>query len=170
MTGEAMQRRFEAARARTAPRGLTARETIKSLGGLEFLRRLAAGELPGSHIGSTAGFFLDSVEHGRAVFIGQPTLAYYNPIGSLHGGWISALLDSCMACAVQSTVDAGFGYTTAELKINFVRPVLESTGIVEATGTIIHPGRQIATAEGRLVDADGKLLAHGTTTCFIFPL
>jgi uncharacterized protein (TIGR00369 family) len=110
------------------------------------------------------------VAEGRAVFQGEPRREHLNPLGSIHGGYTATLLDSCMACAVHSTLPAGTGYTTVEIKINYVRPLLEATGPVRAEGRIIQPGRRIATAEGRLVDAAGKLYAHGTTTCLVFPL
>ena len=104
------------------------------------------------------------------MFQGTPKPAYLNPLGSIHGGWIATLLDSCMACAVHTTVPAGQGYTTVEFKLNCVRPVMPDTGPLRAEGKVINAGRTIATSEGRLVDASGKLYAHGTETCLIFPL
>jgi uncharacterized protein (TIGR00369 family) len=104
------------------------------------------------------------------MFQGEPTADFYNPIGSVHGGWAATLLDSCMACAVQSTLAAGRGYTTVELKVNLVRALSTDTGPVRAEGWVVHGGRQIATAEGRLTGADGKLYAHGSTTCLVVAL
>jgi uncharacterized protein (TIGR00369 family) len=150
--------------------GVTAFDEMKRRSGLELLRDIASGVLPQPPIGKTLNFYLMEVEEGRAVFQGTPKFDFYNPIGTVHGGWSATLLDSCMACAVQTTVKQGFGYTTVELKLNLVRPITEKTGPVRAEGKVIHVGRQIATSEGRLVGADGKLYAHGTTTCMIFEL
>jgi len=104
----------------------------------------------------------------RAVFQGRPQLRHYNPLGSVHGGWIATLLDSCVGCAVHVSLPAGKAYTTAELKVNYVRAVTDRVGLVRAVGTVIHLGNRMATAEGRLVGPDGKLYAHATTTCFVF--
>mgnify|MGYP003670309738 FL=1 len=143
---------------------------IKQHSGLALLRKMMAGELPPPPIAITLGFLLEEVEAGLAVFAGVPQLAHYNPIGSVHGGYHATLLDSCMACAVHSTLKAGEGYTTLEFKLNYVRPLTDKTGKVRAEGRLIHRGSRVATSEGRLVDADGKLYAHGTETCMIFPL
>ena len=104
------------------------------------------------------------------VFAGTPDLRHYNPIGVVHGGYAATLLDSCMGCAVHSALEAGQGYTTLELKVNYVRAMTVNTGRVRAEGKIINVGRQVATAEGRIVGDDGKLYAHGTTTCLVFPI
>jgi uncharacterized protein (TIGR00369 family) len=138
--------------------------------GLELLRGVMTGQLPPPPIGTTLDFFLVEVESGRAVFQGNPKAAFYNPIGSVHGGWASTLLDSCVACAVHSTLPAGKGYTTIELKVNFVRPVMPDSGPMRAEGKVINVGNRIGTAEGRLTDAAGKLYAHATTTCLIFDM
>ncbi len=108
------------------------------------------------------------VGNGRAVFQGIPLLQHYNPLGSVHGGWFATLLDSALGCAVQTMLPAGRSYTTAELSINIVRPASHKTGPLRAVGTVIHVGRQIATAEARIEDEKGKLYAHATTTCFVF--
>ncbi len=105
-----------------------------------------------------------------AHFEGRPGAQHYNPIGSVHGGYAATLLDSCMACAVQSTLAQGFGYTTLEFKISLVRGMTCDTGLVRATGTVLTSGRRIATAEGRLVDGQGRLIATGTTTCLVLEL
>ena len=116
----------------------------------------------------TLGFGPIEVEEGRATFTIEPAEFHYNPIGVVHGGLALALLDSAMGCAVHSTLAAGVAYTTLEVKANFVRPLTSSTGLIRCTGTVVHGGRTVATAEGRVVDADGKLYAHGTSTLLIF--
>ena len=138
--------------------------------GLEFLHRIGRGELPSPPIGQALDFVPVECERGRMVFQGTPKADYYNPIGSVHGGYIATLLDSAVGCAVQTMLEQGFGYTTLELKLNFLRPVTDRTGPIRAEGTVINVSRQIGIAEGRLVDAAGKLYAHATTTCLIFPL
>jgi len=140
------------------------------MSGLEFLRGIFEGRLPRPPISRTLGFEGIEVEKGRAVFAGTPDLNYYNPIGSVHGGYAATLLDSCMGCAVHSTLEAGQGYTTLELKVNYVRAMTTETGRVRAEGRIISVGRRVATAEGRLTGDDGTLYAHGTTTCLVFPM
>jgi uncharacterized protein (TIGR00369 family) len=137
--------------------------------GLEVLRAIAAGELPGAPIAELLGFAPVEAEEGRVVFAATPGPQHYNPIGSVHGGLAATLLDSAMGCAVHSTLPAGVGYTTLELKVNFVRPITSETGRIVCEGTIVHRGGRVATAEGRVfAEADGSLLAHGTTTCLIF--
>jgi len=116
----------------------------------------------------TMNMTLLEVDDGRAVFQGIPLSQHYNPMGTVHGGWFATLLDSALGCAVQSTLPAGRSYTTAELSINIVRPASHKTGALRATGTVIHCGRQIATAQARIEDEQGKLYAHATTTCFVF--
>jgi uncharacterized protein (TIGR00369 family) len=150
--------------------GVTPVEEMRKRSGLEFLRDIAAGVLPYPPIGKTLNFFLLEADAGRVIFQGTPTFDFYNPIGSVHGGWAATLLDSCMGCAIQTTLKKGYGYTTAELKLNLVRPMSDKTGPVRAEGKVIHSGRQLATSEGRLYGPDGKLYAHGTTTCLIFEL
>jgi uncharacterized protein (TIGR00369 family) len=137
--------------------------------GLEFLRAIGAGELPPAPIAELLGFAPVEVEEGRVVFAVVPGPEHYNPIGTVHGGLAATLLDSAMGCAVQSTLPAGVGYTTLELKVNFVRPITTETGRILCEGTVVHRGGRVATADGRvLAEADGALLAHGTTTCLIF--
>ena len=155
---------------RTNQYGVVPVETKKGLTGLELLTRVMLGTLPAPPIQQTLDFRLIKVERGSTVFAGTPRYDFYNPLGSIHGGYIAALLDSCMSCAVHSTLELGYSYATLEVKINYVRPILADTGEVRAEGKIVSSGRRIATAEGRLVDAAGKLYAHGTTTCLIFAL
>jgi uncharacterized protein (TIGR00369 family) len=150
--------------------GVTPVEEVKKLSGLEFLRAIQEGRLPPPPIARHLGFALAEVEEGRALFVGTPDFSVYNPIGSVHGGYIATLLDSAMSCAVHTTAPAGFGYTTVEIKVNFVRAVTDRTGQVRAEGRIINAGKRIGTSEGRLTDTQGRLLAHGTATCLIFPL
>jgi uncharacterized protein (TIGR00369 family) len=136
--------------------------------GLEFLRAIAAGELPGAPIAELLGFAPVEAEEGRVLFAAVPEPRHYNPIGRVHGGLAATLLDSAMGCAVHSTLPAGVGYTTLELKVNFTRPITSETGRILCEGTVVHRGGRVATAEGRVfAEADGKLLAHGTTTCLI---
>src|SRR3954471_20946069 len=137
----------------------------KGLSGLEYMHAIAAGEIPPPPIAVLLGFELAEVEEGRAVFAVTPQEFHYNPIGVVHGGLAATLLDSAMGCAVHSTLEPGVGYTTLELKVNYVRAITRETGRVVCEATVVHRGGTIATAEGRLVaEATGKLLAHGTTT------
>lgn len=152
-------------RARTREPGLANPGHATKLGGLALLQAMIRGEVPDPPITRTLDFFLLEAEAGRAVFLGEPQFAHYNPIGSVHGGWHATLLDSAMGCAVHTLVEPGFAYTTLEFKIQCVRPLTMKTGPVRAEGKVVAAGRRTATAEGRLVDADGRLYSHGTTTC-----
>jgi uncharacterized protein (TIGR00369 family) len=137
------------------------------LAGMEYIDAIFRGDLPAPPISELMGFRGVSAEPGGAIFEMVPGPQHYNPIGSVHGGIALTLLDSAMGCAVHTTLDAGVRYTTLELKANFVRPIPADTGVIRCEGHVIHGGSRIATAEGRLTDATGKLLAHGTTTCLI---
>ena len=148
--------------------GVVPREAMMKMSGLELMQGLIEGKYPWPPIMKTLDYSLERVEHGVAVFSGEGKFEHYNPIGSVHGGWIATLLDSCMGCAVHTTLKAGQGYTSLEIKVNFVRAVLDTFGRMTAEGRVIHAGKSTATAEGKLIDAGGKLLAHGTTTCLIF--
>jgi uncharacterized protein (TIGR00369 family) len=148
--------------------GLVPPETAATMSGLELLKGLAEGRLPGAPIMELIGFHLTEVENGRAVFEGTPAFRHYNPLGTVHGGYAATLLDSCMGCAVHSTLPKGVGYITLEFKVSLVRPITADTGRVRAEGKVINGGRRVATAEGRLTDAAGRLLAHATTTCLVF--
>lgn len=139
----------------------------RSMSGLEFLRAIRDGRVSAAPISALLGFRLAEVERGRAVFEVVPGEQHFNPIGVVHGGLAMTLLDSAMACSVQTELPAGSGYTTLEAKINLVRPVTLETGKLRAIGKVIHVGSRVGTAEGRLEDAAGKLYAHGTTTCII---
>ncbi len=145
-------------------------EELRGYSGLEFVQKMMRGEIPPPPIAQTLDFSLVEAEKGRVVFQGHPGRAHYNPIGSVHGGYHATLLDSCLGCAVQSCLEAGQGYTTIELKVNYLRALSDRVGPVRAEGRAIHVGKQIGTAEARLFDASGRLYAHATTTCLIFPI
>ena len=139
----------------------------RELSGLEFLQKIVSGELPPPPIASLMSFDIVELREGYAVFAVEPAEYHYNPIGVVHGGLAATLLDSAMGCAIHSTLPAGAGYTTLEIKVNFVRAMTAETGRVRAEAKIIHVGGRTATAEGRVIDEAGKLYAHGTTTCLI---
>ena len=150
--------------------GVVPIETAKGLSGLQLLSNIMKGALPEPPIQQALDFRLVQVERGYTAFAGTPRFDYYNPIGSVHGGYAASLLDSCMACAVHSTLETGLSYATLEIKINYVRAITSDAGELRAEGRVIYSGKRIATAEGRLVDSAGKLYAHGTTTCLILTL
>ena len=149
--------------------GVVPLDVLLSYDGLSFLQAVVTGALPAPPIMQTLGFALAEAEKGRVVFAGTPEFRHYNPIGTVHAGFAATLLDSALACAVHSTLAKGEAYTTLEIKINLVRPITDRTGPVRAEGRVLHRGRTMATAEGDLKDAAGKLYAHATTTCTIFP-
>lgn len=149
--------------------GVVAREVLLAEAGVSFLRGMIEGRHPGPPFAAEMGFDLAEVEEGRVVFVGTPSERFFNPLGTIHGGWTATILDSAMACAAHSTLKAGEGYTTLEMKLNYVRPVMPGSGTVRCEGRLIHRGGTIATTEGKLVDERGRLLAHGTETCMIFP-
>ena len=138
------------------------------MSGLEYLRKIVAGELPPPPIGVLMNFRISELSEGRAVFVVEPAEYHYNPIGVVHGGVAATLLDSAMGCAVHSTLPAGATYTTLEIKVNYIRPMTADTGQVRCEAKTIHVGSRTATAEGKIVDEKGKLYAHGITTCIIF--
>jgi len=153
-----------------AQAGLVPMSEVARQSGLALLQGMLAGRYPPPPMAVTLGFQLIEAGPGRAVFEGTPAVSHYNALGAVHGGWAATILDSCLGCAVHSTVPPGAGYTTLEIKIHFVRAIAAGMGPLQAIGTVVHPGRQVATAEARLVDASGKVFAHGTTTCLIFQL
>lgn len=140
----------------------------RQMSGLEFLQTMIRGELPRPPIAYALDFVLTEIEAGRAVFEVEPAEFHYNPIGMVHGGLAAMVLDSALGCAIQSMLPAGTYYSTLELHTNFIRAVKASTGLLRAEAEIIHVGRSTATAQARLVDTEGKLYAHATTTCMIF--
>ena len=159
----------QAVRARlAATAGYVRPDQVDGHTGMEMFEAIFAGELPRPPIGDTLDFVPIHIEAGLAVFQGRPQLKHYNPLGTVHGGWFATLLDSAMGCAVHSTLPAGKAYTTLELKLNIVRALTDVVPLVRAKGKLVHAGRQVAIAEGRLVGPDGKLYAHATTTCLIF--
>lgn len=152
----------------TGPEDLATPEQMAGMSGLEFMEAIREGRLAPAPIAGTLGFTLHEVSNGRVVFRGEPSFKVYNPIGTVHGGWFGTLLDSCMACAVQTTLPKGKGYTTLEYKVNIIRPLFDRSGAVLAIGDVEHVGRRTGVARGEIVgEADGKLYATGTTTCLI---
>ncbi|MEZ5872503.1 MAG: PaaI family thioesterase [Nitratireductor sp.] len=145
-------------------------EYVSSHTGIELFEKMLAGELPSPPIAKTMNFTLSEAEKGRAVFRGTPLFDHYNPLGTVHGGWAATILDSALGCCVHTMLPAGIAYTTIEFKVNLVRPMFSETGPVVCEGKVIHFGRTIATSEATLKTLDGKLIAHGTETCAIFPL
>ena len=150
--------------------GVVPQITAKTMPGLQLLTEIMNGTQPAPPIQQALDFRLVQVEQGYTAFAGTPKFEYYNPLGCVHGGYTAALLDSCMACAVHSTLEAGYSYATLEIKINYVRAITSQTGEVRAEGRVINSGKRIATAEGRLFDSAGILYAHGTTTCLVLTL
>lgn len=144
-----------------------AAQAVRSMSGLEFFQAMGAGRLPLPPIMKLMDIRPVEVSEGRIVFSVEPAEYHYNPIGTVHGGLAATLLDSAMSCAIHTMLPLGSGYTTLEIKVNFVRPLTSETGIVYAEGKALHVGGRVATAEGRITDAQGKLYAHGTTTCLI---
>ena len=138
--------------------------------GLEMMQAMLAGEIPTPPIAQTLDFLVMEIGPGRAVFQGTPGAAHLNPLGTIHGGWFATLLDSALGCAVHTMMPPGRGYTTAELGVNLVKALTPKVQRVRAIGTVIHCGRQLATAEARLIGPDGTLYAHGTTTCLVFEM
>jgi uncharacterized protein (TIGR00369 family) len=144
----------------------TAKEGL-NLGGLEYLRKLLSGEIPPPPMFALMNARLLEIEEGRARFEAEPQEYHYNPIGSVHGGFAATILDSAMGCAIHSLLHAQVNYTTLEIKINYIRPLTGKTGIVSCEGKAIHVGGRVATADGQIIDGNGNLYAHGTTTCLI---
>jgi uncharacterized protein (TIGR00369 family) len=148
--------------------GTVSPDRQKEMSGLEFVQGLVEGSLPLNMIAQTLGYDVTEVENGRVVVTVEPSSAHLNPNGTVHGGLTATLLDSCMGLAVQSTLEKGFAQTTVEFKIALMRPITPETGPIKAEGRVLNRGRRIGTAEGRLSDGNGRLLAHGTSTCLIF--
>jgi uncharacterized protein (TIGR00369 family) len=149
--------------------GTVSADQRKEMTGLEFVQGLANRTLPLNTIAKTLGYDVTEAEAGRVVVAITPTADHLNPAGTVHGGLTATLLDSCMGLAVQSTLEKDMSQTTLEFKISLLRPITPETGAIRAEGVVLSRGRRIGTAEGRLTDSEGRLLAHGTTTCLIFP-
>lgn len=150
--------------------GVVRPEAVAHLSGLELLQGMLRGELPYPPMARTLDFQLLSAALGEAVFQGTPQSAHLNPMGTVHGGWFATLLDSALGCAVHSSLPAGSGYTTAEFSVKLVRALTPKVPRVRAIGQVVHCGRQLATAEARLVGPDGKLYAHASTVCLVVSL
>jgi len=150
--------------------GVTPTEVMASMTGIDFVRAIFDGRLPAPPIMQTIEPFDSVAEPGRVVFYSTPGFRHYNPIGSVHGGYAATLLDSAMGLAVHSMLPPGTGYTTLEFKISFIRGMTMDTGAVRSEGRTLNVGRRAATAEARLTDAKGRLLAHATTTCLVFEI
>ena len=150
--------------------GVATRDQIAHLNGLQQMQAMLRGELPYAAIAKTLDFLIVEVGEGIAIFQGTPRAEHLNPMGTVHGGWFATLLDSALGCAVHTLMEPGRGYTTAELGINLVRAITPKVQRVRAEGRVIHCGRQLATAEARLVGPDDTLYAHATTTCLFFDL
>lgn len=149
--------------------GTIPHEDLADYTGIELLQRLIDGRYPAPSINARLNFALCEVSEGRAVFRGLPSERHLNPLGGVHGGWAATILDSALACSVQTLLDRGEAYTTAEFKVNLTRPITPKTGEVVCQGRVIHKGRTLAVSEATLKDRNGKLLAFGTETCSIFP-
>lgn len=173
MEAEVIQRwRAEeaAVRAHLKEAGTATMEQMAGRSGMAVFDAIFSGELPPPYMGDTLDIIAIQIQHGEALFQGRPQRKHYNPMGTVHGGWYATLLDSAVGCAVHSTLPEGKGYTTLELKVNMLRPLTDRVPLVRCEGRVVHAGRQVATAEGRIVGPDGKLYAHATTTCLIFDL
>jgi uncharacterized protein (TIGR00369 family) len=149
--------------------GVVSREVFLAEDGRSFLTGMLSGRHPSPPYSDAMDIHLIEIEEGRVVFAGTPSARYLNPIVTIHGGWMATILDGAMAYCVHSTLKVGEEYTTLEMKINYIRPVFPSIGAVHCESKLIHRGTRTATSEGRLFDQRGKLLAHGSETCMIFP-
>jgi uncharacterized protein (TIGR00369 family) len=150
--------------------GVVPAQEARGMSGLAIMEALLEGRFPYAPIAETLDFLLVEVEKGKATFQGTPQAKHLNPMGTVHGGWYATLLDSAVGCAVQTMLEPGYAYTTAELSVNLVRGARLDGGPLRAIGTVLHCGRQLATAEGKIVDAQGRLYAHATTTCLVFEM
>jgi uncharacterized protein (TIGR00369 family) len=139
----------------------------RSVSGLDFFRRMMMGELPPPPMVALLGLRLIEVEAGRVVFAGTVSDSFYNGLGVAHGGYAASMLDSALGCAINSVMPAGRMFTTLELKINYTRPLRREIGELRCEARVVHVGARTATSEGRITDANGKLYAHGTTTCIV---
>ena len=150
--------------------GIVSAERQKQLSGLEFVQGLADGTLPLKMMAETLGYDVSEAESGRVVVTALPDRCHLNPAGTVHGGLAATMLDTCMGLAIHTKIEKGFGSTTLEFKISLLRPITPETGLIKAEGIVLSCGRRIGTAEGRVTDREGRLLAHGTTTCMIFAI
>ncbi len=148
--------------------GVVSPEDQRGMTGLAFIEGMIDGTLPMNAMAKTLGYAITEASKGRVVITAEPGNQHLNPAGTVHGGLSATSLDSCMGLAIQSTLDKGIGQTTVEFKISLIRPITPATGLITAEGVVLNCGRRIGTAEGRIMDRNGRLLAHGTTTCLIF--
>ena len=148
--------------------GTVSAEARREMTGLEFVQGLANGTLPLNTIAETLGYDVVEAASGRVVVAIVPTDRHLNPSGTVHGGLAATLLDSCMGLAIQTTLAKELAQTTVEFKISLLRPITPETGLIRAERLVLNAGRRIGTADGRITDRTGDLLAHGTTTCLIF--
>ncbi len=148
--------------------GTVSADRQKEMSGLEFVQGLVDGTLPLNTIAKTLSYDVTDAVSGRVVVTAEPNGTHLNPAGTVHGGLAATILDSCMGLAVQSMLEKGVRSTTLEFKISLLRPITPETGLIKAEGVVLSCGRRIGTAEGRITDHQGRLLAHGTTTCLIF--
>jgi uncharacterized protein (TIGR00369 family) len=148
--------------------GTVSADRQRQMSGLEFVQGLSDGTLPLNTMAQTLGYDVSEAVSGRVVVTAEPSVAQLNPAGTVHGGVAATLLDTCMGLAVQTTLEKGVGQTTLEFKISLTRPITPETGLIRAEGVVLSRGRRVGTAEGRITDQAGRLLAHGTTTCLIF--
>ena len=153
-----------------SPGDLLTPDALAQMSGFAFIDGMRTGRFPHPPIAETLDFRLTEVAEGRVVFEGAPGFGSYNPLGGAHGGWFGTLLDSCMACAVQTTLPKGLGYTTLEYKVSILRPAFTDTPPLRAIGTVVKAGRRVASANGEMVGPDGKIYATGSTTCLVFEL
>jgi uncharacterized protein (TIGR00369 family) len=158
-----------ACRATTKVYGTVSAERQKEMSGLEFVRGLAEGTLPLNTMAETLGYEVTEAANGRVIITAMPDATHLNPAGTVHGGLGATMLDSCMGLAIHSTLEKGVGSTTLEFKISLLRAITPETGLIKAEGIVLSCGRRVGTAEGRITDQQGRLLAHGTTTCLILP-
>lgn len=148
--------------------GVAHRDQIAGKSGLEMMQAMLQGQIPFPPIGQTLSFYLMHVEEGIAIFQASPKSEHLNPLGTIHGGFHATILDSALGCAVHTKLPVGRGYTTTQLNVNLVRALTPKIERVRATGRVLHFGRQLATAEAKLVGPDGTLYAHATCTCLVF--
>lgn len=149
--------------------GVINSDKLREMSGLEFVQGLVDGSLPLNSMARAIGYDIVEASHGRAVVTANSSEEHLNPEDTVHGGIAATLLDTCMGLAVRSMLEKGYALTTLEFKITFLRPITKETGLLRAEGTLLTHGRRVGAAEGRLTDSSGRLLAHGTTTCMIFP-
>lgn len=153
----------------TTDQGCIPPELYLKCSGVDLFKMMIAADIPQPPISKIMCFSMVDAQVGKVVFKGTPNLTHYNPLGSVHGGWYGTIMDSALSCAVQSKLPAGMRYTTVEYKINMIRPMFDTTGEVTCEANAIHVGRTIGTSEAKITDKNGKLIAHGTATCAIFP-